>query len=182
MALTALESDCGITPVRALFDNPMQISFISLGLWPTLDGTWQFVPHPAKQMRKLFWSARTLEKGQYPHYATALAIAFLPTYAQFQLMESFFFRHLFVKKPKHVYCQNDHYILAPALIKRDRRVHWKLGFVEKYRLPFTACDWQLPKGLTDCGEVWYHPAFSVMLTFECSDPIDRPGALGTKEN
>jgi hypothetical protein len=176
-ALDFGERTCGITPERSIFSNPMDVSFISLGLWPRLDGGWQFVPHPAKQMRKLFWTARCMKGRSFPDQCTALAIAFLPTYAGFKLMHTFLRRHLIVDAPKYLMEASDHYMYAEALARRVRHVNWKVGFMHKYRLPYTACDWQLPRQTVSAVEIWAHPVAQHMLTVESQDPIERFGSL-----
>lgn len=176
-AMNHNEMKCGITPERALFQNPMDVTFISMGLWPRHHGGYQFVPHPARQMLKLYWTTRNMQGRSHTHQATALAVAFLPTFSGFPLMEAFLRRHAIERNPKYVIDEHDYYFVT-TLAQRGRGVNWRVGFNHKYELPYTACDWQLPSEKLSMPEVWYHPTHLEMLRIECLDPADRPRAVG----
>lgn len=171
------EKSCGITPERAIFNNPMDVSYISMGLWPRRCGGYQFVPHPARQLSKLFWTVRNMQGRDISHQRTALAVAFRATYAGFPLMERFLKRHMTERNPKYTLDEQDYYFHT-TLAQKSREVDWKLGFQHKYDLPYTCMDWQLPLTATSGVEVWYHPVHIAMLKIETQDPAERRGVLG----
>lgn len=164
-ALNDLEAQCGITPVRGLFTDPLHVSFISLGVWPRYDGGLQFVPKPGKQLAKLFWAKDAKYRTHVGSYASAIAEAFWHTYHGFPLMMAFLKAH-FVRKPRQI--RLDTYIVDP-LIGSGAGVDWRTGFVMKYRIPFDALAFELP------GDgVWHHPAVRHMIEVESLDPHERP--------
>ncbi len=176
-ALDHHESGMGITPMRSLFNNLMQVSFISLGFWPKLCGGYAAVPHPAKQMVKLFWTIRDMSGRSIEHQASALSVAFLPTYSGFPMMHQFLKRNLHHANPRYRFDAQDHYMLANSLVEKDQRVDWKKGFMFKYGLPYTACDIQLPNTKVRGVEIWHHPLVTHMLEVELRDPWERVDAL-----
>jgi hypothetical protein len=163
-ALDDGESSMGITPERGLFSDPLFVSFISLGLWPRRDGSWQFVPHPAKQLVKLFASSNPVPLTSLEDYQTALAIAFWPVYWGFPLMMKFLQRH-YVKPTTRMTCSG---YFVKLLTQRVRDIDWCTGFVGKYRIPFVATHFHIPEGL-----VQRHPVVDLMLKFELSPPQER---------
>lgn len=177
VALNTFEAQCGIEPIRAIFRDPAYVSFISMGLWPRHGGGYQFVPHPARQLAKLNWTVRNMTGRSIPDQATALAIAFIPVYEGYPLMQDFLRAQLLVRHPKITIDAHDFYFFE-SLSKRGREVDWRSGFMQKYNLPYTACDWQL--GSNDCA-IYHHPVHSIMLQFETADPCDRRGAVGRKQ-
>jgi hypothetical protein len=171
-ALNDGEEHCGITPERAIGTCPLRISFISLGLWPRRCGGYQFVPHPARQLQKLMWTTRDMTGRNCSEQATALYKGFAPIYNRFRLMQDFLCRHNVCRNSNLTLDQQDYYFHY-TLSTRDRDVDWRSGFCAKYRLPFTATDWQLPTTPIGKTEVWYHPVFAHMLHFELSGPEER---------
>lgn len=169
------DESMGITPVRALFEDPYKVTFISMGLWPTFDGKYQFVPQPAKQLVKLFWTTKRLRAGEIPDYQSALARAFWPVYWGFPMMMAFLKAHY--TKPSTTWQPSDvavdaQYWLTP-LTKENRGVDWQRGFVYKYDLPFTATNFRMP---VEAG-AYRHPLIDEMLRIECLDPNERPSRL-----
>lgn len=162
-ALDYGDSAMGITPVRAIFADPMRVSFISLGLWPCRDGTWQFVPHPGKQLVKLFAAVPSHLPKDIRAYQTALAEAFWPVYWGWPLMMKFLKMHYTSKTPQHL----NKYTLK-VLSKNVRPVMWAEGFIIKYRLPFVATHFDFER----CSFA-QHPVVDAMLAFETADPHQR---------
>ncbi len=167
-ALDHYDGVFGITPERALFLDPCATSFISLSLWPRRCGGYQFVPKPAKQLRKLFWS----HKVQSPRYVLAvrngICINFYPVYQGFEMMQRFLKVHY---TPSVAARKFDHFY-AGMFSGSGRDVDWPQGFSRKYTVPFEATRFEFP---TDLG-VYHNPVVEVMLREESLDPIDRPGA------
>ncbi len=161
-ALNFGDASMGITPERALFDDPLRIQFISLGLWPTRKGGWQFVPHPAKQMVKLF-AAVPKQPVNISDYQTALAEAFWPVYWGWPMMMRFLKYHYTSKTPMRL----ESYTLK-CLTQSVRDVDWALGFTLKYRIPFVATHFDF--GLCTFAQ---HIVVDWMLAFESADPLDR---------
>jgi hypothetical protein len=154
----------GITPVRGIFHSPLEVSFISLGLWPRRRGGWQFVPHPAKQMVKLFAAVRPVPKQLFSDYITALASAFWPVYWGWPMMMRFLKCH-YVKPTTRM--QRPTYI-TKQLSRRARDIMWAEAFTAKYEIPFVATHFEFPAwGLLQ------HPVVDAMLRFELSDPDER---------
>lgn len=170
-ALNFSESRCGITPVRGLFLDPLRVSFISLGVWPRLDGGYQFVPHPGKQLAKLFWAKDVTHRSRIVAYAHAIAISFWDTYQGFEVMQNFLKAH-YTHGSKAVAL--DKYIVEP-LTSTGRRVNWREGFVYKYRIPFSALAFEFPSEKT----VWHHPVVEHMIRHESLDPPERFGVVGS---
>lgn len=176
--LTALndgEASMGITPVAGIYDDPLRVSFISLGLWPRHEGGFQFVPFPAKQLVKLFHAPKLVHHSNIADYQTALAIAFWPTFWGFPLMQRFLKQHY--TRPSTKYnCDllfDDAPYWCSQFTKRARGVNWVAGFCFKYDIPYAATLFDLP------GEfgVYRHPTVERMLEIEALDPDQRPSRL-----
>lgn len=165
----------GIEPVRAIFTNPLLVSFISLGLWPRHGYGYQFVPYPARQMTKLMWSVKRLHPNSVEHYRSALCIAFWPVYHGFPLMMKFLKLQYTIRHPKFKFENNDiKWWLEPhTTVARD--VDWRTGFMEKYRLPYTCLDLDWPNGLEGQCAVLRCPIIQYMLAIESQDPPERCG-------
>lgn len=164
-ALDDLEASCGITPVRALFSDPLAVSFISLTPWPTFSGGFQFVPKPGKQLAKLFWAKDRKHQSRVQDYAHTIAVSFWKTYHGFPIMMKFLSHH-YARGRQLV--QLDRYVVEP-LNQEVNDVDWRSGFVFKYRIPFSALAFDFP---TQSG-VWHHPVIDHMITLESLDPPER---------
>lgn len=164
LALDHYEALCGITPMRGLFTDPLLISFISLGLWPRHEGGYQFVPHPARQLVKLFSSVRPLAAAQLDDYQTSLSIAFWPVYWGWPLMMKFLKKH-YTKPTTKMTCQ---FYFHRMLTGRCRHVDWCSGFVAKYEIPFVSTHFEVGDALFQ-----RHPVVDHMLRFENADPAAR---------
>jgi hypothetical protein len=163
-ALAAEEASYGITPEYGITDDPMLVSFISLGLWPRHNGGFQFVPHPGKQLNKLFVAARPVLAKNIPEYITALSISFWPVFWGWPLMMKFLKLHHITMTTKMA---NPHYY-ADMLTRRCRNVNWCAGFMAKYKIPFVATHFELGDALMQ-----RHPVVDLMLAFESADPCNR---------
>lgn len=168
-ALNHNERKCGITPERGLFRDPLAVSFISMTPWPTSDGGYQFVPRPACQMAKLFWSVQRRQLGDIPGYASAIAITLWPAFYGFPMMMRFLGVHMKARPNwKHVESHiRQRFALEPV------EVLWAQGFVYKYDMPLSATEFDMP---TASG-IWYHPVIRRMLDLEALDPNERKGCL-----
>lgn len=170
-ALNHYESKCGITPERGIFDDPLFVTFISLGVWPRRGGGYQFVPQPAKQMVKLFCTTCRLTPKQIAQYNNGICKGFWLTYRGLDVMLKFL---------KHHYTPGvkdrglDWYHIAQALTKEDRQVDWRLGFGRKYGMPYTSLSFD--PAVTHGGIV-RHPVIDEMLRLESLDPADRQQCL-----
>lgn len=172
-ALNEYESLCGITPERGIFEDPYSVTFISLGVWPRLDGGLQFVPQPAKQMRKLFWSVKRLDDVLLADYEAQIAEAFWPVYHGWEMMMAFLKLHYHPRRRKHQFeLGYMHWMLTP----RPRGVNWQMGFVWKYSIPYTACNFPIERNLGECI-IYHHPVVERMLEIESQDPCDRRWCL-----
>jgi hypothetical protein len=163
-ALTSLESDWGITPERGITNEPLKVSFISLGLWPRRCGGYQFVPHPARQMVKMFAAVKPVPQQLIDDYISGIAMAFWPVYWGWPMMMTFLKRHYVKPQTKMPF---DAYF-ADMLTRRARDVDWVQGFVVKYQLPFTATHFKFGD-----ASMQRHPVVDAMLAFETADPVDR---------
>lgn len=178
LALNFGESAMGITPVRGIFRDPFKVTFISLGVWPRHDGGYQFVPQPAKQLRKLFWAAKQLPQAMIQNYQSMIAVSFWPVYWGFPMMMKFLKAHYTVKNPKidlhYMGVWSEH--IMTKLTKNVRPVDWQAGVVYKYGLPYSAthfeCDFKL-------GTVYISPVVDEMLRQENLDPDERPSAVAS---
>lgn len=173
-ALNHYDSLSGITPVRALFTDLLQVSFISMGLWPRRAGGYQFVPHPGKQLCKLFWTTKPYPNHILEAMASQIAESFWMTYRGFPLMMKFLKLH-YRGKTLQKFDPIDllGWGRAGLLTEADREVNWAEGFVYKYRIPYSACDISpLHAG------VQHHPVVEHMYRVEALDPAERTGALG----
>jgi len=170
-ALSHGEALLGITPIRAIFNDPLHVSFISLGIWPRHNGDYQFVPHPARQLRKLMWAAKRLHPKHAEDYRSSLCIAFWPVYHGFPMMMKFLKLQYTKKNPKFSFDDKDSqwWLTPQTTVARD--VNWRLGFMCKYELPFSALsfEWPIFKG---CA-VLHHPIVQYMLDIEGQDPHER---------
>jgi hypothetical protein len=167
-ALNHYDAIFGITPERAIFLDPLMTSFISLTLWPRHPGGYQFVPKPAKQMRKLFWSIRPHSPRHVLAVRNGICINFFPVYQGFEMMMRFIKFHF---TPGVAAVKYQHFY-ADMFTMRGREVNWVEGFSRKYTIPFEATRFPFPVD----EAVYYHPVIDLMLKQESADPIDRPGA------
>lgn len=172
-ALNKMEEECGITPIRGIFSDPTALSFISLGLWPRHDGGYSFVPHPAKQLRKIFWSTKHLHVNQVPDYQSAIAISFWDVYWGFPLMMNFLKHHYTKRNPKFLFDNDTERKIRD--LGRGSNVDWASGFMQKYDVPFSACNIPL-KGLPQHCVV-FHPLIEEMLRVELQNPMERRQCL-----
>jgi len=167
-ALDFFDSQMGITPERGIFLDPLATTFISLTLWPRKVGGYQFVPKPAKQLRKLFWSPKRVSPRHRQMIVNGMCICLWPVYQGFELMQKFL-KHHYVPAAGHL--KYDHFF-GSMFTKVGRDVDWGGGFLSKYSVPFQATRFDLPPGYW----VAYHPVIDIMLREEEADPKDRPGA------
>lgn len=165
-----IEASCGITPIRALFKDPLRVSFCSLTLWPLRNGGYQFVPNPGKQLAKLFWAKDGSHLKRIYAYRTAIAQSFWKTFHGFELMQKFLKHHHTAGTAVVVL---DKYVTEP-LVNEVADVDWRSGFVYKYGIPYDALSFEFPKE----DGVWHHPAIVHMIKIESLDPPERAGALG----
>lgn len=167
-ALDDLESRCGITPERGLFVDPMRVSFISMGLWPRHEGGFQFIPHPGKQLAKLFWAKDRTWHAKMRAYTTGVAAGAWRTFYGFTLMTNFLKNH---------YHDTGTVGKGPWWLRDATRevrgVDWHQGFVFKYDVPYCATLFTVPS-----GGVYHHPLINLMLEVDLSDPQKRRGCLG----
>ncbi len=166
-ALNDLESRCGITPERGLFLDPLDVTFISLMVWPRHNGSVQFVPKPAKQLVKLFTSVKTVPLKNVAAVVNGIVMCMCYTYIGFEFMIAFL---------KSQYTVGITPVIGDWLkikfescTRIDRQVHWERGFYHHYRLPIQALPIFKP-GL----HVYHHPVVDIMLDVEGRDPCDRP--------
>lgn len=174
-AMTEYESKCGITPVRKIFDDPCRISFISMGLWPRRYGGWQFVPHPAKQLSKLYYSAKSVPEHRRASYCKSICVAMWKAYFGFEFMQRFFKAHYHrhVGKLTEVEARtyfNEYQVTNPFHIWRNAQVDWQQGFIRKYGRPLYCL---ANYSIIEPGAVYKHPFVDEMLIFETADPVDR---------
>lgn len=172
IALDALDSKWGITPERGIFQDVFATTFISLGVWPRHNGGLQFVPQPAKQLRKLFWTIHKQHGNRCAEQACANAIAFWPVYWGFPLMMKFLSLHydktIIPRLSVGTYFEK-------MITHRQRDVNWAYGFLCRYRLPFTATMFEY--SVVDVKHIYYHPVVEEMLRVEALDPQERPQCL-----
>jgi hypothetical protein len=176
-AMNHYDSLSGITPVRALFTDILQVSFISMGVWPRRAGGYQFVPHPGKQLCKLFWTTKSYPVDMLVDMASQIAESFWMTYRGFPLMMQFLKLH-YRGKTKQRFDQLEllGWGKAGLLTETDRDVNWQEGFVYKYRIPYSACSFEI-----DHVGVQHHPVVEHMYKVEALDPAERLGALGVAQ-
>lgn len=173
-ALNAGECSCGITPERGLTQDPLLVSFISLGLWPTLPCSsipFQFVPHPAKQLCKLFATARRIDAKNAAAYCSEISRAFLPVYAGFEFMVSFLNAHYVpgLQAKASLRADLNYQHLYHLQFVSPTTIHWERGFLCKYRYPIQTLNF----GNSSAFGCYNHPMVDHMLIYESSDPADR---------
>lgn len=171
-ALNAGWASMGVTPERGIFDDPLAVTFISLGVWPRRGGGYQFVPMLARQLAKLMWTTKRATPQRARSIANGISQAFWPVYFGMPLMMKFLKAHY---QPGSASEKWDHYF-ADMLTTNDRQVDWMRGMVEKYGVPLTAATFELPtSGLIT--SVLGHPLFDHMLAYENTDPDKRNRTL-----
>lgn len=171
------EKSMGITPERGIFSNPLDITFISMDLWPRKNGGYQFVPKPARLMNKLFWAAKKLHPNQIPSYRNGICIALWPTFYGFEMMMKFLKAHytpgvrgLPIEWYSYSYQHDAH-------TKVVREVDWIQGYTYKYGYPYGATTFDWPRDLGRGGAWLHHPIVEHMLAVESMDPQARPRCL-----
>lgn len=168
-ALDHYDAQCGITPERGIFLNPLLTTFISLTLWPRRCGGFQFVPKPAKQLRKLFWSPKLVPLRRRQQIVNGMCICLWPVYEGFEMMQRFLKLHYL---PRAGFLPYTHFF-GTMFTKTGRDVDWQLGFSQKYSVPFSATRFDFPQRMA----VFYQPAIHIMLREEECDPVLRPGSF-----
>lgn len=168
-ALNHHEQSMGITPERGIFINPLRVSFAAMTLWPTVEGQLVFLPKPATQMCKLFWSAHPRSRCDLPGYSTAIAIGLWPLFHGLKFMMRFLRRHLVTRPNFDTLTLYQRYRYA----LESPEVRWDEGFVSKYDLPLSALDFDIP---IETG-IYFHPAVQHMLKIEGLDPMERRDCL-----
>lgn len=170
-ALNQAEAQCGITPERGMTQDPLLVSFISLGIWPTKDGNLAFIPHPGKQLGKLFVAVKKVPQELMLHYRSEVARSFLKTYTGFEFMMHFLKYHirpdLLNDERVFAYLQCDHLYKIKSL--GTKKIDWAWGFFVKYGMPITSLVWDQPKTMG----LLRHPVVDHMIEWEGSDPITR---------
>ena len=176
-ALNHLERQTGIVPIRGLFRDPLRVTFMAMTLWPTMDGQFVFVPKPAAQLTKLFWSVRPREKNNITAYRRAISICMMPTFSGCPFMMEFLRAHMPAVAGQRSDQAPDFHAVDPWRFAKLRteaaEVNWTEGFVYKYDIPTSALWWRMPQK----PGIWHHPAVAMMLATENADPPDRKGCL-----
>ncbi len=172
-ALNHYESQCGITPERGIFTDPLFVSFISLGLWPCRDGGYAFVPKPGKQLAKLFWAVDGKWSQQAKKYASAIAQSFWMTYYDCHFMQKFLRMHYIGKQVSAQKYLKIPFTIFDGLTKQSLKIDWQQGFVLKYRLPYSVMDFEMPN---EPG-IYHHMAVNHMIAVDLQDPHERVGCL-----
>lgn len=171
-ALDHFESSLGITPKRAIFSEPLDVSFISMELWPRRCGGYQFAPKPAKQLTKLFWTVKRLHPKYIQAYRNGICMGLWHTYKGFTMMETFLKAH-YKSGVKSLDAQayRDDFYHWGAFSQVDRQIDWRQGFLHKYKLPIsvTHFDWDIGPN----PSIYHHVVVEQMLAWELSDPDER---------
>lgn len=172
------EKRFGITPVRAVFTDPLLCEFISLCCWPTYEGTYAFVPKISNMLVKLFYSTKVPSKHS-AHDVHAAIRALRPCFAGLRFMQRFLSLHAVAWTPTgsarpHVDTLKEAYFYE-RLGTDFAHVNWAYGFAHKYRLPITALDIPLPP-LTS-AKLLRHPTIDLIFRLEHLDPDIRGGPV-----
>lgn len=173
-AMDAGEASMGITPVRAIFEDPLYCEFISLTCWPTYQGGYEFIPKISNILTKLFYSVHSPTK----HLAAdiqATITALRPRYRGLRFVERFFTQHAKAwpqrKTTKPLASPlMDRYTML-NLQGQETNINWAYGFAHKYRLPLTAFDFQHP--CVTHAYLLRHPVVDRLFYLEHLDPCDR---------
>jgi hypothetical protein len=171
-ALDHFDSQCGITPVRGIFDDPLHTIFISMGLWYRRSDEgrkYQFVPHPARQMSKLFFSARTTIQGGIANQQRSMAYCNWFIYHGFHMMMDFIKVHYTPGPVRRV--TNEWW--CDYVTYKVRDVDWAESFTHKYGFPYEATKFPMPERIAS----YRHPVVDEMLRVESLDPPERPACL-----
>lgn len=165
-ALDELERSCGITPERGIFANPLDVTFISLMVWPRHGGGYQFVPKPAKQLSKLFATVKFVPPRMRQEVINGIVIAMSYAFRGFEFME----RILQSQFRGGKVCAREYLDRKFwSLTRVDRRVHWEHGFYHHYQHLIQSLPIFTPQ-----LAIYNHPIVDHMLTVEGRDPGDRP--------
>lgn len=171
-ALNDLDRMSGVQPERGLFPSVFDVSFISLGVWPTHDGKLAMVPHIGRQCKKLFWTANANGRTNRDAIGSSIAEAFWPTYYGCEMMMRLLKYHNTTdKRVAEVWYHQ------AMLTNKQLNVDWAWGFNYKYGIGLD----QLPKDLpTERGSAYvlHHPVVSHLLAVESVDTWDRPRCVG----
>lgn len=164
--LDELERACGITPERGIFTNPLDVTFISLMVWPRHCGGYQFVPKPAKQLSKLFTTVKFVPPKMRQEVINGIVIAMSYAFRGFEFME----RILQSQFRSGKVCAREYLDRKFwSLTKEDRKVHWERGFHHHYDHLIQSLPLFVPQ-----MAVYHHPIVDHMLAIEGRDPADRP--------
>lgn len=148
-------------------------------VWPRHGGGYQFVPKPAKQLSKAFFTHRQIPTKLHQAYCNVVVLGLLPSFLGFRFMESFLKQHYVPVSAKHLALAmnfKDYRMKMMTLKRRD--VDWSRGFWVHYGYPIESLPYSAPKS---CG-VYYHPVVQRMLEVELADPMDRPSCLRSFES
>lgn len=167
-ALNDLERQMGITPVRGIFTDPLDVSFISLMVWPRKSGGYQFVPKPGKQLVKLFATTKTISKREMPNVLNGIISSMAYSFCGFRFMTQF----LATMWTPGKYPTIPEYLAHKfsVLTRCDRKVDWEYGFYHHYGVLIQS----LPLTQSLTVGLYHHPVVDEMLRVEGLDPCDRP--------
>lgn len=174
-ALDAAEAELGISPVRGLFSDIRNASFISLGFYIAINGQVVPLPKAGRMFAKLFWTVTDL-RGRDPRaLASGVAEAFLPLYSGWPAMRQFLSYHTQVDA---VEAHNVFYDWKEMGIKRlPSPIDFAANHLVKY-----GCD-ALLIDLSDLlvgpqrAALVHHPVITRMYCQDVSDPGDRIGCI-----
>lgn len=173
-ALTANERALGIDPVRGLFDDLRYASYISLGFYKTINGTYLALPKVGRMFAKLFWTVTPLQGRDPRRLAAGVAKQFLPLYASWPPMRQFLKHHMQVEP---IEAHNVFYDFQEMGLKRiSDPIPWEENHLVKYGAIASALnldEWMEGQG----AGLAHHPAVAEMYVTDVADPCDRRGVL-----
>lgn len=176
-ALSNNERLLGIKPTRGLFDNVLNVSYISLGFYLAVDGTYVAMPKVGKMMSKLFWTVTPLQNRNPAQFASSIARAFYPIYCGYPPMRKFLAYHmreppLDLKAALRAYGWRE---AIRGLNLDPKPIMWNYSHLVKYGSMVAALDFDLdqPQG----AGLLHDPIVTHMCCIDVSDPDDRPGRV-----
>lgn len=174
-ALDEQESLLGIVPERGLFQDVRNASFISLGLYRSVDGHVVCVPKLGRMFYKLFWTTADLQARDPRRLASGVAAAFYPLYQTYPPARMFLKYHMRVP-PLGVNDLEPYYRWAElGLTRLPHVVNWAENHLVKYGLDSLVLDLTTVLGGEQTAGLCHSEIVDRMYREDVSDPCDRRG-------
>lgn len=185
-ALNRNEASLGIHPERGLFADLRCASFISLGFYKAIDGTFVALPKVGRQLCRLFWTTTHLQGRDPRRLAATIATSFYPLYSTYPPMRKFLRYHM---QAPPLGGKDWELLIGPTQFKwweytsrLKVPVNWAENHLAKYGpIGLLMDEIPLPAGKQGAGII-NSPIVDWLYATDTADPCDRFGCISTRNS